>query len=99
MLVCSSTKVVQFLLVCSSTKVVHFSLAELICWCVNLQIRSVKKQAQSHKYTNKVQQKESFKRRKPKDPFRGDPTNDIFQTKPPEEAVGAEKHVFVRKRR
>ncbi|XP_050709782.1 ribosome biogenesis protein BRX1 homolog [Eriocheir sinensis] len=61
-------------------------------------IRSVKKKAQSFKYTNKVQQKEGYKKRTPKDPFLGDPTNDIFQTKPPEEAVSEEKQIFIRKK-
>lgn len=63
-----------------------------------MQIRSVKKKAQSFKYTNKVQQKDGYKKRTPKEPFRGDPTNDIFQTKPPEEAVSEEKQIFIRKK-
>lgn len=58
----------------------------------------MKKKAESFKYTDKMQQKEGYKKRTPKHPFRGDPTNEIFQTKPPEEAVSEEKKIFIRKK-
>ncbi|KAK8381475.1 hypothetical protein O3P69_018505 [Scylla paramamosain] len=61
-------------------------------------ICSMKKKAHSFKYTDKLHQKEGYNKRKPKDPFRGDPTNEIFQTKLPEKAVSGEKQIFIRKK-
>lgn len=58
----------------------------------------MKKKEQSFKYTDKIQQREGYKKRKPTEPFRGDPTNEIFQTKAPEEAVSEEKQLFIRKK-
>ncbi|XP_045585344.1 ribosome biogenesis protein BRX1 homolog [Procambarus clarkii] len=61
-------------------------------------IRREKHKAAGYKYINKKQQKEGFKKRTPIQPFRGDPTNEVFQTKAPEEATGGEKQLFIRKK-
>lgn len=55
------------------------------------------RKAAGMKYENKMVFKEAQKKMGPKT-FIGDPTNEIFQTKPPEEAVGEEKQLFVRKK-
>ncbi|XP_064090015.1 ribosome biogenesis protein BRX1 homolog [Macrobrachium nipponense] len=52
----------------------------------------------SVKYLNKLNQLEIQKVRPVHDHI-GDPTNEIFMTKPPEEAEGEEKQLFVRKRK
>ncbi|XP_053650300.1 ribosome biogenesis protein BRX1 homolog [Cherax quadricarinatus] len=61
-------------------------------------MRREKRKVGASKYIKKVHQKEGFKRRAPKEPYRGDPTNEIFQTKPPEEATSSEKQLFIRKK-
>ena len=53
----------------------------------------------SMKYLNQKYQKEKRQRTTPKVPFVMDPTNEIFKTKAPEQAVGAEKKLFIRKKK
>lgn len=61
------------------------------------QHRREMRKAAGLKYSNKMMFKEAQKKMGPKT-FIGDPTNEIFQTKPPEEAVGEEKQLFIRKK-
>ncbi|KAK7077491.1 hypothetical protein SK128_000702, partial [Halocaridina rubra] len=49
------------------------------------------------KYAYKVNRRNVLQNR-PEDELLGDPTNDIFYTKPPEEAKGREKRLFFRKK-
>ncbi|XP_071521490.1 ribosome biogenesis protein BRX1 homolog [Panulirus ornatus] len=61
-------------------------------------IRREKRKVAAHKYANKKHQRETFKKRAPTQPYRGDPSNEIFQTKPPEKAASEGKQLFVRKK-
>ncbi|XP_076041687.1 ribosome biogenesis protein BRX1 homolog [Oratosquilla oratoria] len=61
-------------------------------------VRRKTKEVAGLRYRGKVMQKVSRDARAPTQPFRGDPTNEVFQTKPPEEAVGEEKELFFRKK-
>ncbi|KAG7175808.1 ribosome biogenesis protein BRX1 homolog [Homarus americanus] len=61
-------------------------------------IRREQKKKAAFKYMNKAQQKEGYKKRTPSEPCKGDPTNEVFETKPPEEAGSEEKKLFIRKK-
>ncbi|XP_068219116.1 ribosome biogenesis protein BRX1 homolog [Palaemon carinicauda] len=61
-------------------------------------VRRTQKSSETVKYVNKLNQRQ-IKKVRPVHGHIGDPTNDIFTTKPPEEAKGEEKKVFIRKRK
>lgn len=61
-------------------------------------IRREAKAAHGMKYQHKIMQKQRYAALVPKVPMKGDSTNEVFRTKPPEEAQGPEKKLFIRKK-